>query len=163
MGEHVHALTLFPGGNFLNDFQTMPADGLVDGHVLIGNLVCAAQCRFGPLRTRPVAHGSQHLVERPFQIDRGRPRPDEHGTGAFQRFVGCIGAQSQPDAIGRSGPDQRRTAHLHGFDRTGRIFERGKPHSGKAMRQLRLVDNADACAVAFDPNAAHLLAVDFHG
>jgi hypothetical protein len=45
----------------------------------------------------------------------------------------------------------------------GSSFERGKPRSGKAMRQLRLIDNADAGAVALDPNAAHLLAIDFHG
>jgi hypothetical protein len=31
------------------------------------------------------------------------------------------------------------------------------------MRQLRLVDDSDACRVAFEPNAAHLLAIDFHG
>jgi hypothetical protein len=31
------------------------------------------------------------------------------------------------------------------------------------MRQLGLVNNAGACAVAFDPDGAHLLAIDFHG
>jgi hypothetical protein len=31
------------------------------------------------------------------------------------------------------------------------------------MGQQRLVDYDEACAIAFDPDGSHLLAVDFHG
>ena len=60
-------------------------------------------------------------------------------------------AQSEPNAIGRRGADQRRAAHLHGLDRAGGVVEGREPTSRKTMRQLRLVDDADACAVAARP------------
>ena len=163
MGEHVHALAFFSRGNFLNDFKAMPADGLVDRHILVGNLACAAQRGVRPFRARAVAHGSQHLVEGPREIDRGRPRCDERGAGTLQRFIGGVSTHSEPDPIGRSGSDQRCAADLHGPDRAGGIVDRDKPFCDEAMRQLGLIDNADARAVALDPNAAHLPAVDFHG
>ncbi len=141
----------------------MRADRPIDGDVLIGDFAGPPQRRVRPLVARPVAHGRQHFVERPFQIDRGRPRGEERGISIFQRFVRCVRPQGEPHAIGRGGADQRRTAHLHGPDRAGGIVETGKADGDKAMRQLGLVDNADACAVAFDPDGAHLLAVDFHG
>ena len=84
-------------------------------------------------------------------------------TGAFQRFVGCIGPQRQPDTIGRGRTDQGRAADLHRLDRASGVFKRGKPQGGKAVGQLRLVDDAGARTVAYDPDGAHLLAIDFHG
>ena len=96
------------------------------------------------LGARPVAHRGHHLVERPFEIDRGRPRGGERGAGALEIFVGGIRAQRQPHAIGRGGTNQRRAAHLHRFDGVHGVGQRLEPHGGEAVRQQRLVDDADA-------------------
>ena len=65
-------------GDRLDQRQTMPADFPVDRHILFGDLTGAligglARAEGGSGRKRP-----PHLVERPFQIDRGRPRRDQH-------------------------------------------------------------------------------------
>ena len=127
------------------------------------NLAGAPQGGGRPLAARLVAHGRHHLVERPFQIDGGRAGGDQRGIGALQRLVGGIVAQRQPHAVGRGGADQRRAAHLHGLDGPRGVFQRRKLRDDEAMRQLRLVDDADALAVAFQPDAAGVFAVDFHG
>src|SRR5208283_1133636 len=118
--------------------------------------------RGGALGARPVAHCRHHLLERPFQIDRRRPRGDQRGVGALQRFVGGVLAQRQTHAIGRGRADQRRAADHHGADGMRGILQRLKSGRGEAMRQRRLIDHADRPAVRLDPDAAHGLAVDLH-
>src|SRR6185503_4534330 len=81
----------------------------------------------------------------------------------FQVFIGGVLAQRQPNTISGCRADQWRAAHLHGFDRARRVAERFQPRLLEAMRQHRLVDDADALAIAFQPNGARLFAVDFHG
>ena len=102
----------------------MPPDGLVDGDVLIGNFAGAALCCFAPA---PHADGCARAAiissSAHFRLIAVGRVAKSSGIGAFQSFVGGIRAQSQPDAIGRDRPDQRRAAHLHRFDGAGRIFE----------------------------------------
>ena len=164
MGEHIDGLALFlPRGNVLDDFQSVPADRPIDGHVFVGNLAGAAQRCVRTIAARPVTYGRQHFVECPFQIDRSRTRGNEDCTGLFQRFVRCIGPQGEPDTIGRGRTDQGRAADLHRLDRASGVFKGDKPQGGKAVGQLRLVDDARARTVAFDPDGPHLLAINFHG
>ena len=143
--------------------SAVAADRLVDGDVLVGDFVGAGKRGGGALAARAVAHRGSIFVERPFQIDGGRPRRRKRRTGALQVFVGGVLAQRQPHAVGRGRPDQRRAAHLHRFDGVRGIGERLEPRGGEAMRQQRLVDDADAFPVALQPDRAHVFAVDFHG
>ncbi len=116
----------------------------------------------GPLGARPVAHRRHHLVERPFQIDRGRARGEQRRVSAIQRLVGGVGAQRKADPVGRGRADQRRAADHHGADRMRRLVERGEARGDETMRQRRLIDHADRPAVRLEPDAAHGFAVDFH-
>jgi hypothetical protein len=141
----------------------VPADRGVDLDILVGDLLRALVGGGDTFGAGAIAHRRHHLVERPFQVDRGRPRREQQRVGALQRGVGGILAQRQRHAIGRRGADQRRAAHLHGLDRARRILAGRKPDRVVAMRQQRLVDRADRDAVGLDPDGARVLAVDFHG
>ena len=99
---------------------------------------------------------ADHLVERPAQIDRGRPRRGEHGAGALEIFVGGVGAQREAQAVGRRRPDQRRAAHLHATDRVRGLVKRREPQGREAVRQHGLIDDADRPAVRLEPDAAGL-------
>ena len=123
MGEHIDAGALFARRDLFDQFQAMAADTQVDGDILIGDFAGAAQRRRDALGARPVAHRRRHLIERPFEIDRGRPRRQQLGIGALEIVVGGIRPQRQPHAVGRGRPDQRRAAHLHRFDRADAIVQ----------------------------------------
>ena len=77
MGEHVDRLAVLAGGDVLDQLQAVAADRLVDGDILVGDLRRAAIGRRDPRLARLVADGGDDLVERPFQIDRGRPRGEQ--------------------------------------------------------------------------------------
>ncbi len=75
VGEDVDALArLFARGDVLDQGQAVPPDGDIDGDILVADLRRAGIGRRNALGTRAVADRGDHLVERPFQIDRGRPR-----------------------------------------------------------------------------------------
>jgi hypothetical protein len=40
VGQHVYRFAFFRCGNFLNDWQSIAADSLVDRDILIGDLAC---------------------------------------------------------------------------------------------------------------------------
>jgi hypothetical protein len=115
MGQYVDGRAgCLGGGNLLDEGEAAAADRFVVGDVLPAD-------RGGPrvgggdaLAARPVAHRGHDLVEAPFQVDRRRPRGDEHRIGLLQRSVGGVGAQCEAQPIGGDGPDHRRAAGLHG-------------------------------------------------
>jgi hypothetical protein len=162
VGEHVHRLAgLFRCGDRLDQFQAVAPDRGVDLHVLIGDLIRPPVRGGDAILARAVAHRRQHLVQRPLQVDRGRPRGEQERTGAFQRRVGRILAQRQRDAVGRDRADQRCTAHLHRPDRMRGILDGRKPDRDIAMRQPGLIDGADG-PIGLDPDRARVLSVDLH-
>src|SRR5665213_2424861 len=62
-------------------------DSAVDLDVLVGDVVGALECSGKPLGARLIAHRGHHLIKRPFEIDRGRPRCQQLRIGAFEIFV----------------------------------------------------------------------------
>ena len=77
MGQHVDALTgLLSRRDRLDQRKAVMADTLVDRDVFFGDLARARiGCR-GPLRRRQMPQHRAHFIERPFQVDRRRPRRD---------------------------------------------------------------------------------------
>src|SRR5262249_28873299 len=164
MGEHIDRRTRrLIGSNCGNELGAVAADRAIDGDVLVADL---GGTTVGGLKARgawPVADRGHHFVERPFEVDGGRTSRQEPRIGAFERLVGRIGAQRQTDSICGGGADQGLAAHLHGGDCPLGIGEARKPRGDKAMRQLRLIDNADRPAVRFEPDGAGVFAVRLHG
>ena len=140
----------------------MPADPLVDRDVLLGDFGRAPVGRRGTLRRRQRPKQSLHLIERPFQVDRCRPRRQQHGIGAIERGIGSISPHGERHAVSGGGADQRRAAHQHGTDRLGRVLGARDARHHEFMRQPPLVDRADRPAVFLEPDAAEMPAVDLH-
>src|SRR5262249_18463667 len=115
-----------------------------------------------PLVARPVAHRRDDLVERPAQIDRGRPGREQCRMGALDAIVRGVLAQREAHAVGGGRADQRPAADHHGGDRSRPA--RGRPEAPglEAMRQPGLVDHADRPSVRLEPDRAPGFAVDLH-
>ena len=140
----------------------MTADTLVDRDVFFGNLARARIGSRGPFRRRQMPQHRAHLIERPFQVDRRRPRRDQRFVGTIQRGIRTVGPHRQRHAIGRGRADQRRAAHQHRADRVSRGIAVRQPRHDKVVRQFPLVDRADRPAVRLEPDTAKMLAVDLH-
>ena len=90
VGQDIDALAVLLGrGDLLDQGKAVLADAPVDGDVLVGNLGGARVGRVGALRRRQRPQQRAHFVERPAQIDRGRPRRDQRLIGAVERGVGA--------------------------------------------------------------------------
>jgi hypothetical protein len=63
------------------------ADRFVDGDVLVADFGGPAIGGSDAFFARTIADRCHRLVERPFQIDRGRPGREQLGAGALQRLV----------------------------------------------------------------------------
>ena len=141
----------------------MAADRLVLRHILVGDrgsFRISDALAFGGRR---VAQPGQHPLDRPAQIDRGRPRLRQHRRVALQRHRRRILPQAETQPVRRRGPDQRRAAHLHGTDGMRRLRHVGQPHDLQRPRQLGLVDDADRPAVVrIDPDGSVWHSVDTH-
>ena len=90
------------------------------------NSAARCQARVEPLRRRQLRDGGLHLVERPFQIDRGGPRLVQRRVGGGEAGIARIVAQREADAIGRRRADERRAAHGHVADRLGAFLHRAQ-------------------------------------
>ena len=90
MGEDVDALALLLLGMRADDPKPMLADPAVILHVLIADLRGAGVGGGEAHIPRQVAHSLLHLVERPAEIDGGRPGGGEHLAGAVERLVGLV-------------------------------------------------------------------------
>ena len=101
----------------------MAPDGAIDDDILVANFRGAAIGGGESLATQTIAHHRHHLIERPFEIDCSGTCGEERRIGTIESLVRCIGVQGEADTVGRSRPDQRRTAHLHGGNRAGGIVQ----------------------------------------
>jgi hypothetical protein len=138
------------------------ADAEIDRDVFLADFGGTGIGRGDAFAARLVAHGGHDLVERPFEVDRCRPRRDQAPVGALQRFVGGVVLQGDAHAVGRDRADQRRAPGLHRGDRIGGIGKRRQPQRHHLMRQPRLVDDADGLAVGFAPDTAPVCSIDQH-
>jgi hypothetical protein len=83
MGEHVNPARLplgLPGLAY--EPETVLADGVVDGHVLVTNLGGAAIRRLGAAFRGKLQENRRDIVQRPTEIDRGRSRGQKSPVGA---------------------------------------------------------------------------------
>ena len=138
------------------------ADGAVDRDILLGDLAGAFE-RHGeaPFRRRLGQHPAQFL-DRPAQIDRGRPGRGQAFGGMLDAAVGGILGHGQRHAVGRGGADQRSAAHLHIADRPCRVIELCEAADHQLMRQKPLVDDLHRPPVIRQPDRAHRPAGDVH-
>ena len=85
-----------------------------------------------------------HRVQRPAQVDRGRPRRGELLMRGVERSVARILAHGEREPVGRRRADQRRAAHPHVADRGRRLVDAAQRRDPELMRQPALVDDVDA-------------------
>src|SRR3974390_2705000 len=162
MREHVHAPADFALGDPLDQLQPFASDRLIDGDVLVRDLLRAFERGIGTFAARAVPPARHHFFERPFQIDGGRPGREQRLVGALERLIRRVRTQREPEAVGGRGAEQRRAAHLHRRNRARGVIEAREPCGHEAMWKLRLVYDADARSVRFQPDRAGRLTVDVH-
>ena len=125
MGEDVERLRpFFFAAASLQNLEAVLADGAAHLDILVRDLRGLRPGDRGALLARMVAQHVAHALQRPAQIDRGRPRLGEHVVRAVERLVRRILAHRERDAVSRRRADQRRAAHDHRLDRVRRIFHR---------------------------------------
>ncbi len=91
VGEHVdRRAQRLARRDLLDHREAVAADAEIDRDVLLTDFGGAGISGGDALAARAVAHRGHDLVERPFEVDRGRPGRDEAPIGALQRFVGGI-------------------------------------------------------------------------
>jgi hypothetical protein len=146
----------------LDEGHAVPADGAVGRHVRLADLGRADVGSGEALLARQIADGVAHLVERPAQVDGGRTLRRQQLDGGVERLVRGVRAQGQAHAVGGGGTDQRSSAHLHGLDGAGSVFERLERDDLQLVRQPGLVDDLDGPAVFRQPDRAIGLALDVH-
>ena len=161
MGQHVDTPAALLLRDLADDLQPVQPDPAVDLHILVANLGGAAIGGLGAGLGRKRLQDARHLVQRPFQVDRGRPGFVQHLPCLAKRGVGRIGGHLHRDAIGRRRPDQRCATHPHVADRVGEILTGGQGDDPKLVRQPALVDDAHLSR-RFAPDGAVGLAVDLH-
>ena len=135
--------------------EAMPADRLVDGDILLGDL---AGARIGGSRRAPTAASGRSAARisssAHFRLIAVGRVAISVVVGAIERRIGRIGAHRQRHAVGGGRADQRRAAHQHRADRVGRRVASRQPRHDEFMRQPPLVDRADRPAVGLEPDAA---------
>ena len=164
MREHVDGQSITPlRGDILDERRAVLADRGAHRDVLVGD---RARPRDRRPRSRSVTgSGSEprpHALERPAQVDRGRPALDQEIEGAGEPGVARVLGRGERHAIGGGRADQRRAAHNHAPDRVGRLRRGTQRQHLETVRQLGLVDHVDAASVGVQPDGAKILAVDAH-
>ena len=163
MGQHIDRLARWLARRgLLEQRQPVLPDRPADRHIFLadrGRLGIGAR---DPFAAWPIAHRRLHPVERPAQIDRGRPGAAQPCTRLVQRLIRGIGEQGEADAIGGGRADKRCPAHLHGLNRDRRRLEIAQSDDAELVRQQRLVDDRDRAAIGLDPDGAPVCAVYPH-
>ena len=134
--------------------EPVAPDRAVDRDILVGDLRGLGVGCGGALRRIERTQADAHGVERPAQVDGGRPRRVKRLPGLVQCGVAGILAHREREAVGRRHADQRRAAHPHVADRRRRLGDAAQGRDAKFVRQPALIDHVDAPAVAVQPNRA---------
>ena len=140
----------------------MFADRAVDGDVLLGDGIGFGPGRIAARERRQRAQHAQHTLDRPRQVDRGRPRLAQQVGTVLERAVARVVVHLQGDPVGRAGADQRRAAHPHLADRGEHRLRRIEARAQQPVRQRALVDDFDAVSRRQRADRAHRNAADLH-
>ena len=95
----------------------MRADGAIDLDILVRDAGGLGVGRRGPRMRGERGEVLSHRIQRPAQVDRGRPRGGELLARRVERRVARVFAHGERESIGRGRADQRRPAHPHVADR----------------------------------------------
>ncbi len=164
MGEHIERILAgFFRGGVAQDFQAVIADGGIDCDVFLADFRGAPVRRFDALLAPAIAKMGPHNIECPAQIHRGRTARQQHIVSAIERLIRCVGRHCQANAVGGRSADERRAAHLHGFDRGHRGSQIAQIDDLEPVRQQGLINNPDRSAVVREPDCAVEFSVHAHG
>ena len=145
MGENVDRFAgLLVRGHTAKNLEAVRADRAVDLDVLVGD---SLGLRIGGGGARLRGERGEKLadrVQRPAQVDRGRPSRGKLLVRGVERRVARILAHGEREPIGRRRADQRRPAHPHVADRDRRFVDAAQRRDLELMRQPALVDDVDA-------------------
>ena len=141
----------------------MIADGGIDCDVLIANFGGAPVRCFDALLAPAIAQMGPHHIERPAQIHRGRTALQQGIVCAIKGLIRCVLCHRQANAISGRSADERRAAHLHGFDRGYGGRQIAQIDDLESVRQQSLVDYPNRSAIVRHPDCAVRLAVHTHG
>ena len=139
------------------------ADAAIDRDILIGKLGGAALGGRRALGRRQRQQRAQHVVQRPAQVDRGRPGREQRSLRRAQRRVGRIGSASAAPCRRRR--RRRSAAHRAPTCRGSRSPCRRRVSiviDPEFVRQPALVDDVDGAAVGIGPDRAVVAIADFH-
>jgi hypothetical protein len=118
--------------------------------------------RLLPFRRRQGEKMAAHGIDRPLQIDGGRPGSRENGARRIEVRIRSVGAHGERQSIGRRHADERRATHLHRFDGVRRLKNSIDGENYEFVRQPRLIDHFDGLGAAVQPNGSKRLAFDPH-
>jgi hypothetical protein len=149
-----------PLRDLADDGGSVLANGPAALDILLGNSPGFSERKRCPLARRAGAQTALHAIQRPMQIDGGRPCRTQRPDSFAEPPVGRIGTHRKRNAIGRSRPDQRSAAHHHRADRFCRIGHRVEMLGHELERESRLVD--DHHGPFFRPDRAIVMAADTH-
>ena len=142
--------------------EAVIADRRTERDILVGDASGAGQGCRRAFAGRQRHDEPAHPLERPGEIDGGRPGRGETFAGAGETRVGCVFAQSKGDAIGGGHADERRAAHPHVGDRGRRFGQRGEAAHFETVRQLGLIDDLDFAVAGIPRDRAEMSSTDAH-
>ena len=145
-------------------------DGLDEGLAVVADRFARGDIVVGDLRGRGIRHGfslacmhprerALHLIQCPPQVDRGRARLRELGTGGVERDAR---AHRDRDTVRGGRTDQRRSPDVHVADRARDIRDAGQRQPLDRVRQPRLIDDHHRAAVAGELDRAAPNSFDVH-
>ena len=149
-------------GDLADDLEPVAANGAVELDVVVGHLGRAGISGLGATSGRKRLERLAHLVQRPAQVDRGRPRRVQRLPGRVEGCIGRVVAHLQRDPVGRRHADQGCAAHPHVADRGRHLGHRVQRHDTELVRQPALVDDVDRASVLVQPDGSEMAFADLH-
>ena len=145
MRENVDRFTrLLVRGHTAKNLEAVRADRAVDLDVLVGDLLGLRISGGGARLRGEWGEKLADRIQRPAQVDRGRPSRGKFLMRGVERRVAWILVHREREPVGRRRADQRRSAHPHVADRGRRLGDAAQRRDLELMRKPALVDDIDA-------------------
>jgi len=138
------------------------ADGGIDCHIFLADFSGGPIGRLDTLLASAVAKMGPHHIERPAQIHGRWTARQQRIVCAIKRLIRRVVCHRQANAISGRSADERRAAHLHGFDRRYGGSQIAQIDDLEPVRQQGLVNNPDRSAIVREPDCPVGLAVHTH-
>ena len=126
------------------ELEAVAADRAVDLDILVGDSRRLGVGGGGARLRSERPETRARRVQRPAQVDRGRPGRRKLVPRGGERRVARILAHGEREPVSRRRPDQRRAANPHVADRRRSVGDAAQGRDAKLMRQPALVDDIDA-------------------